>query len=93
MRKLGKVSQSRLKVGFSMRRYQRFGTIKSLWEWLYIVLRGGGQAVRPTHGGSISKRGAKRPILGSSLVVHRSDNCEFARRLGMVVWIADGCVG
>lgn len=42
MRKLGKVYlDPRLKVGFSMRRYQQFGTIKSLWEWLYIVLRGG----------------------------------------------------
>ncbi|HOI14490.1 MAG TPA: glycosyltransferase family 2 protein, partial [Methanoculleus sp.] len=30
-----------LKVGFSMRRYQQFGTLKSLWEWFYIVLRGG----------------------------------------------------
>ncbi|ABN57011.1 MULTISPECIES: glycosyltransferase [Methanoculleus] len=42
MRKLGKVRlDPRLKVGFSMRRYQQFGTLKSLWEWLYIVLRGG----------------------------------------------------
>jgi macrodomain Ter protein organizer (MatP/YcbG family) len=28
-------------VGFSMRRYQQFGTLKSLWEWIYIVLHGG----------------------------------------------------
>ncbi|MCT8337632.1 glycosyltransferase [Methanoculleus sp. Afa-1] len=42
MRKLGKVYlDPRLKVGFSMRRYQQFGTLKSLWEWFYIVLRGG----------------------------------------------------
>lgn len=42
MRKLGKVYlDPRLKVGFSMRRYQQFGTLKSIWEWFYIVLRGG----------------------------------------------------
>ncbi|SCL76618.1 putative glycosyltransferase EpsH [Methanoculleus chikugoensis] len=42
MRKLGKVYlDPGLKVGFSMRRYQQFGTLKSLWEWFYIVLRGG----------------------------------------------------
>jgi glycosyltransferase involved in cell wall biosynthesis len=42
MRKLGKVRlDPALKVGFSMRRYQQFGTIKSIWEWFYIVLRGG----------------------------------------------------
>ncbi|WP_292518029.1 glycosyltransferase [Methanoculleus sp.] len=42
MRKLGKVYlDPGLKIGFSMRRYQQFGTLKSLWEWLYIVLRGG----------------------------------------------------
>lgn len=42
MRKLGKVYlDPRLKVGFSMRRYQQFGTLKSLWEWFSIVLRGG----------------------------------------------------
>lgn len=42
MRKLGKVHlDPRLKAGFSMRRYQQFGTLKSLWEWFYIVLRGG----------------------------------------------------
>ncbi|MDK2890563.1 MAG: hypothetical protein PWR21_1195 [Methanoculleus sp.] len=42
MRKLGKVYlDPRLKVGFSMRRYQQFGTLKSIWEWLYIVLSGG----------------------------------------------------
>jgi len=42
MRKIGKVHlDPGLAVGFSMRRYQQFGTIKSLSEWLYIVLRGG----------------------------------------------------
>ncbi|MDD1685154.1 MAG: glycosyltransferase [Methanoregula sp.] len=30
-----------LKVGFSMRRYQKFGTIQSLYEWMYIVADGG----------------------------------------------------
>jgi glycosyltransferase involved in cell wall biosynthesis len=32
---------NRLKVGFSMRRYQKFGTLQSLWEWIYIVSKGG----------------------------------------------------
>ncbi|MFA5413886.1 MAG: hypothetical protein WC295_00210 [Methanoregula sp.] len=32
---------NRLKVGFSMRRYQKFGTIPSLYEWMYIVADGG----------------------------------------------------
>jgi len=42
MRKLGRVRlDTRLKVGFSMRRYQQFGTLKSISEWFYIVLRGG----------------------------------------------------
>lgn len=42
MRKLGKVYlDTGLAVGFSMRRYQQFGTLKSIWEWLYIVLSGG----------------------------------------------------
>jgi glycosyltransferase involved in cell wall biosynthesis len=42
MKKLGKVFYDpRLVVGFSMRRYQQFGTIRSLWEWLSIVVRGG----------------------------------------------------
>jgi len=31
----------RLKVGFSMRRYQQYGTLKSLYEWVYIVSHGG----------------------------------------------------
>lgn len=32
---------NRLKVGFSMRRYQKFGTFQSLYEWMYIVSDGG----------------------------------------------------
>jgi glycosyltransferase involved in cell wall biosynthesis len=32
---------NRLKVGFSMRRYQKFGTFQSLYEWVYIVSKGG----------------------------------------------------
>jgi glycosyltransferase involved in cell wall biosynthesis len=31
----------RMKVGFSMRRYEQFGTLKSLYQWMYIVARGG----------------------------------------------------
>jgi len=31
----------RLRVGFSMRRYQQFGTVSSLYEWVYIVAHGG----------------------------------------------------
>ncbi len=42
MRRVGKVKfDDRLRVGFSMRRYQQFGTLKSLYEWLYIVIHGG----------------------------------------------------
>lgn len=42
MKKLGKVKfDSHMRVGFSMRRYQQFGTLKSLYEWFYIVARGG----------------------------------------------------
>jgi len=42
MRTHGKVMfDDKLRVGFSMRRYQQFGTLKSLWEWIYIVLHGG----------------------------------------------------
>jgi glycosyltransferase involved in cell wall biosynthesis len=42
MRKIGKVRfDRRMRVGFSMRRYQQFGTLKSLYEWIYIVLHGG----------------------------------------------------
>jgi glycosyltransferase involved in cell wall biosynthesis len=32
---------NRLRVGFSMRRYQKFGTLRSLYEWVYIVSKGG----------------------------------------------------
>ncbi|MDO9035182.1 MAG: glycosyltransferase [Methanoregula sp.] len=32
---------NRLNVGFSMRRYQKFGTLQSLYEWMYIVSKGG----------------------------------------------------
>jgi glycosyltransferase involved in cell wall biosynthesis len=32
---------NRLKVGFSMRRYQKFGTFQSLYEWISIVADGG----------------------------------------------------
>ena len=42
MKDQGKVMFDRkLKVGFSMRRYEQYGTLKSLYEWLYIVSRGG----------------------------------------------------
>jgi len=42
MRKLGRVMlDGRMKVGFSMRRFQQFGMIKSVYEWLYIVAKGG----------------------------------------------------
>jgi glycosyltransferase involved in cell wall biosynthesis len=42
MKDLGKIAfDERLKVGFSMRRYQQFGTFKSLYEWIYIVGQGG----------------------------------------------------
>jgi len=42
MKDLGKIRfDESLKVGFSMRRYQQFGTVKSLYEWMYIVGQGG----------------------------------------------------
>jgi glycosyltransferase involved in cell wall biosynthesis len=42
MKDLGKILfDGNLKVGFSMRRYQQFGTFKSLYEWVYIVGQGG----------------------------------------------------
>ena len=42
MRKLGSVMlDDRMKVGFSMRRFQQFGTLKSVYEWIYIVANGG----------------------------------------------------
>lgn len=45
MRKLGRVIlDPALRVGFSMRRYQQFGTLKSIYEWMYIVAKGGDAA-------------------------------------------------
>jgi glycosyltransferase involved in cell wall biosynthesis len=42
MKDQGKVMfDGRLKVGFSMRRYEQYGTLKSLYEWVYIVSHGG----------------------------------------------------
>lgn len=42
MSRLGRVKFSGgLKVGFSMRRYQQYGSLKSLYEWMYIVAHGG----------------------------------------------------
>ncbi|OPX66044.1 MAG: Glycosyltransferase AglE [Methanoregulaceae archaeon PtaB.Bin056] len=42
MKKVGRVMfDNRMRVGFSMRRYEQFGTLKSLYEWLYIVAHGG----------------------------------------------------
>ena len=42
MKEQGKILfDGKLKVGFSMRRYQQFGTLKSLYEWVYIVAHGG----------------------------------------------------
>jgi glycosyltransferase involved in cell wall biosynthesis len=42
MKDEGKIRfDGKLKVGFSMRRYQQYGTLKSLYEWFYIVAHGG----------------------------------------------------
>lgn len=42
MKDQGKIRfDGRLRVGFSMRRYQQFGTFNSLYEWVYIVAHGG----------------------------------------------------
>jgi glycosyltransferase involved in cell wall biosynthesis len=42
MKDQGRVAfDGRLKVGFSMRRYEKYGTLKSLYEWVYIVSHGG----------------------------------------------------
>jgi glycosyltransferase involved in cell wall biosynthesis len=42
MKKYGSVRlDTNLKVGFSMRRYIEFGTMKSIYQWLYIVAHGG----------------------------------------------------
>jgi len=41
MKKVGKVKfDGAMKVGFSMRRYQQYGSLKSLCEWFYIVAHG-----------------------------------------------------
>jgi glycosyltransferase involved in cell wall biosynthesis len=42
MKTQGKIVFRRhMRVGFSMRRYEQFGTLKSLYEWLYITFHGG----------------------------------------------------
>ena len=42
LKDLGKIRfDGKLKVGFSMRRYKQYGTVKSLYEWMYIVAHGG----------------------------------------------------
>jgi glycosyltransferase involved in cell wall biosynthesis len=42
LKDLGEVRfDGKLKVGFSMRRYKKFGTMQSLYEWMYIVSDGG----------------------------------------------------
>lgn len=42
MRRIGTVKFDRkLFVSFSMRRYDQFGALKSLYEWFYIVFHGG----------------------------------------------------
>ncbi|NLV28128.1 MAG: glycosyltransferase [Methanomicrobiales archaeon] len=42
MRKVGLVRFDRkLYVGFSMRRYDQFGALRSIYEWFYIVIHGG----------------------------------------------------
>ncbi len=42
MKKTGKIRfDRRLWVGFSMRRYDQFGALKSVYEWFYIVFHGG----------------------------------------------------
>jgi glycosyltransferase involved in cell wall biosynthesis len=42
LREHGRISfDNRLRVGFSMRRYQKFGTMQSIYEWMYIVADGG----------------------------------------------------
>lgn len=42
MKRIGKVKFDRkLFVSFSMRRYDQFGALKSIYEWFYIVFHGG----------------------------------------------------
>jgi hypothetical protein len=33
--------ENRMRVTFSMRRYEQFGTLRSLYDWVYIVAKGG----------------------------------------------------
>nr|WP_319375866.1 glycosyltransferase [uncultured Methanoregula sp.] len=42
LKDIGKIRfDGKLRVGFSMRRYQKFGTFQSIYEWIYIVADGG----------------------------------------------------
>jgi glycosyltransferase involved in cell wall biosynthesis len=42
MKRSGKVKFcNAMKVGFSMRRYQQYGSLRSMYEWMYIVAHGG----------------------------------------------------
>ena len=42
MKEYGRVKfENRMRVFFSMRRYEQFGTLRSLYEWVYIVAHGG----------------------------------------------------
>jgi glycosyltransferase involved in cell wall biosynthesis len=42
IKKFGMVKfDNAMKVGFSMRRYQQYGSLRSLYEWIYIVAHGG----------------------------------------------------
>ncbi|MDD1729040.1 MAG: glycosyltransferase family 2 protein, partial [Methanospirillum sp.] len=42
MKRIGRIRFDRhLWVGFSMRRYDQFGALKSVYEWFYIVFHGG----------------------------------------------------
>jgi len=42
MKQFGKVLfDPKIRVGFSMRRYREYGTVKSIYQWLYIVWNGG----------------------------------------------------
>jgi glycosyltransferase involved in cell wall biosynthesis len=42
MKDYGRVKfENRMRVTFSMRRYEQFGTLQSLYDWVYIVVHGG----------------------------------------------------
>ena len=42
MKNYGRVKfENRMRVIFSMRRYEQFGTLRSLYDWVYIVAHGG----------------------------------------------------